>query len=64
MFLIFTIKNTFLYILGAFLSEIKPVADGANGFRYNLTPDIMQSIFKTYPAVKKKHFENVPSKLR
>jgi len=50
-------------VSGAFLSEIKPVADGANGFRYNLTPDIMQSIFKTYPAVKKKHFENVPSKL-
>ena len=32
--------------------------------RYNLTPDIIESIFKTYPAVKKKHLENVPSKLR
>ena len=50
-------------ILGSFLSEIKPQADGANGLRYNLTPDIIESIFKTYPAVKKKHFENVPSKL-
>jgi hypothetical protein len=32
--------------------------------RYNLTPDIIESIFKTYPAVKKRHIENVPSKLR
>jgi len=50
-------------VSGAFLSEIKPQADGANGFRYNLTPDIIESIFKTYPAVKKKHMENVPAKL-
>jgi len=50
-------------VSGSFLSEIKPQADGANGLRYNLTPDIIESIFKTYPAVKKKHFENVPSKL-
>ncbi len=52
------------YYIGSFLSEIKPQADGANGIRYNLTPDITESIFKTYPAVKKKHMENVPSKLR
>ena len=32
-------------------------------FRYNLTADIIQSIFKTYPAVKKKHLDNVPSKM-
>jgi len=50
-------------VSGSFLSEIKPQADGANGLRYNLTPDIIESIFKTYPAVKKKHTENVPSKL-
>eukprot|EP00088_Acartia_fossae_P015028 TRINITY_DN1813_c0_g1_i4.p1 TRINITY_DN1813_c0_g1~~TRINITY_DN1813_c0_g1_i4.p1 ORF type:complete len:547 (+),score=108.70 TRINITY_DN1813_c0_g1_i4:30-1643(+) len=50
-------------VSGSFLSEIKPQADGANGFRYNLTPDIIESIFKTYPAVKKKHMENVPNKL-
>ena len=31
--------------------------------RYNLTADIIQSIFKTYPAVKRKHLENVPSKM-
>ena len=38
-------------------------ADGANGLKYNLTNDIIQSIFKTYPAVKRKHLENVPSKM-
>jgi len=50
-------------VAGSFLAEIKPQADGANGLKYNLTPDIIESIFKTYPAVKKKHTENVPSKL-
>merc|ERR1719305_2280666 len=50
-------------VAGSFLAEIKPQADGANGLKYNLTPDIIDSIFKTYPAVKKKHIENVPSKL-
>ena len=34
-----------------------------SNFRYNLTVDIIQSIFKTYPAVKRKHSENVPSKM-
>ena len=50
-------------VSGSFLAEIKPQADGANGLKYNLTPDIIESIFKTYPAVKKKHVENVPNKL-
>ena len=50
-------------VSGSFLSDIKPQADGANGIKYNLTVDVINSIFKTYPAVKKKHFENVPSKM-
>ena len=50
-------------VSGAFLSEIKPQADGANGTKYNLTQDIIESIFKTYPAVKRKHFDHVPSKM-
>ena len=50
-------------VAGSFLGDIKPQADGANGIRYNLTVDIIQSIFKTYPAVKRKHSENVPSKM-
>lgn len=48
---------------GAFLSEIKPVTDGCNGFKYNLTTEIIECIFKAYPAVKKKHSECVPVKL-
>ena len=31
--------------------------------KYNLTPDIIESIFKTYPAVKRKHTDHVPNKL-
>jgi len=50
-------------VAGSFLAEIKPQADGANGLKYNLTPDIIESIFKTYPAVKRKHVDNVPNKL-
>lgn len=45
----------------AFLSGIKAQTDGANGIRYNITNDIIEAIFRTYPAVKKKHFENVGS---
>ncbi|XP_025087709.1 general transcription factor IIH subunit 1-like isoform X2 [Pomacea canaliculata] len=47
----------------AFLADIKPQTDGANGLKYNLTADIIESIFKTYPMVKKKHAECVPHSL-
>ena len=40
------------------------LSDGANGIKYNLTNDIIESIFKTYPAVKRKHAENVPAKMK
>lgn len=50
-------------VSGAFLSEIRPVTDGCNGFKYNLTSEIIECIFKAYPAVKKKHIENVPGKM-
>lgn len=50
-------------VSGAFLADIKPQTDGCNGLKYNLTADIIDCIFKTYPAVKKKHLENVPTKL-
>ncbi|XP_063708505.1 general transcription factor IIH subunit 1 [Culicoides brevitarsis] len=50
-------------VSGAFLADIKPQTDGCNGLKYNLTADIIDCIFKTYPAVKKKHMENVPTKL-
>ncbi|XP_058066394.1 general transcription factor IIH subunit 1 isoform X2 [Anopheles bellator] len=50
-------------VSGAFLADIKPQTDGCNGLRYNLTADIIECIFKTYPAVKRKHTEHVPAKL-
>jgi transcription initiation factor TFIIH subunit 1 len=50
-------------VSGAFLAEIRPVTDGCNGFKYNLTGEIIECIFKAYPAVKKKHTECVPVKL-
>lgn len=49
-------------VSGAFLADIKPQTDGCNGLKYNLTSDIIECIFKTYPAVKRKHIDNVPSK--
>uniref|UniRef100_A0AAG5DMG0 General transcription factor IIH subunit 1 n=1 Tax=Anopheles atroparvus TaxID=41427 RepID=A0AAG5DMG0_ANOAO len=50
-------------VSGAFLADIKPQTDGCNGLRYNLTADIIECIFKTYPAVKRKHGEHVPAKM-
>lgn len=50
-------------VSGAFLTEIRPVTDGCNGLKYNLTGEIIECIFKAYPAVKKKHIESVPLKL-
>lgn len=50
-------------VSAAFLAEIKPQADGCNGLKYNLTSDIIECIFKTYPAVKRKHRDNVPAKM-
>lgn len=50
-------------VSAAFLSEIQPQTDGCNGVKYNLTPDIIEAIFRIYPAVKKKHLENVPNNM-
>ncbi|XP_071547268.1 general transcription factor IIH subunit 1 isoform X3 [Panulirus ornatus] len=51
-------------VSGAFLADIKPQTDGNNGkVQYNLTPEIMSAVFKTYPAVKKKHAEYVPHRM-
>ena len=44
-------------------SGIQPLTDGSNGITYNLTPEVMEAIFKTYPAVRRKHFETVPSQM-
>ncbi|XP_071121444.1 general transcription factor IIH subunit 1-like [Mytilus edulis] len=50
-------------VSAAFLADIKPETDGCNGLKYNLTTDIIESIFRTYPMVKKKHLEYVPHQL-
>ncbi|XP_069479886.1 general transcription factor IIH subunit 1 [Ambystoma mexicanum] len=50
-------------ISAAFLADVRPQTDGCNGLRYNLTSDIIESIFRTYPAVKLKYDENVPHNL-
>nr|CAG4651744.1 EOG090X04EN [Triops cancriformis] len=50
-------------VSSAFLADIKPQTDGCNGLRYNLTSDLIQSIFNTYPSVRQKHLEAVPHKL-
>ncbi|XP_055304699.1 general transcription factor IIH subunit 1 [Sitodiplosis mosellana] len=50
-------------VSAAFLADIKPQTDGCNGLKYNLTADVIECIFKTYPAVKKKHIEYVPAKM-
>ncbi|PAA46101.1 hypothetical protein BOX15_Mlig005335g2 [Macrostomum lignano] len=42
-----------------FLSAIKPVSQDG-GFKYSLTADIIQAIFATYPAVRRKHAQLVP----
>lgn len=47
----------------AFLADIKPTHNGCNGIQYNITTDITEAIFRTYPAVKRKHFDYVPHKL-
>ena len=50
-------------VSASFLADVRPRADGCNGLRYNLTSDTIQSIFTTYPAVKKIYLEKVPDKM-
>ncbi|XP_078333763.1 general transcription factor IIH subunit 1-like [Crassostrea virginica] len=53
-------KSQNVGVSAAFLADIKPQTDGCNGLKYNLTADVIESIFRTYPMVKKKHAEHVP----
>lgn len=50
-------------VSAAFLVDVQPQTDGSEGLKYNLTADIIDSIFRTYPAVKRKHLENVPDRM-
>ncbi|XP_067931403.1 general transcription factor IIH subunit 1-like [Watersipora subatra] len=56
-------QNQNIGVSPSFLSEIKPTSDGSNSISYNLTSDMIDSIFRTYPQVKKKHFECVPHEM-
>ncbi|VDM41868.1 unnamed protein product [Toxocara canis] len=51
-----------LGVSGGFLSSIAQ-SEGTNGVKLNLNVDTIQSIFKTYPAVEKKHLELVPHEM-
>lgn len=55
-----TDKSQNVGVSAAFLADIKPQTDGCNGLKYNLTADVIESIFRTYPMVKKMHAEHVP----
>ncbi|KPL94030.1 general transcription factor IIH subunit 1-like protein [Sarcoptes scabiei] len=56
-------KKERIGVSSAFLADVKPQSDGQNGIHYNITSEIIEAIFQTYPAVKQKHFECVPHKL-
>lgn len=56
-------KNQTTGIAQGFMSHINPKSDGSNGLVYHISLDDIQSIFKTYPAVKQKYTQNVPHKM-
>ena len=42
-------QNQSIGVSPSFLSEIKPTSDGTNSISYNLTTDMIDSVFRTYP---------------
>ena len=50
-------------ISGGFLSSIAQAQDYGGGIRLNLTNETILSIFRTYPAVERKHLELVPHEM-
>ncbi|CAH0393714.1 unnamed protein product [Bemisia tabaci] len=58
-----TTKPQAIGVSPAFLSDIRSETDGCNGLKYKLTPDVIECIFKAYPAVHKKYMECVPMKV-
>ncbi|KAM3727756.1 General transcription factor IIH subunit [Dirofilaria immitis] len=51
-----------LGVSNGFLSNIAQ-SEGTNGVKLNLNIDTIQSIFRTYPAVERKHLELVPHEM-
>ncbi|CAF0953148.1 unnamed protein product [Brachionus calyciflorus] len=58
-----TTKSQLTGVSQGFMANICPKSDGTNGLVYNLSYDDKESILKTYPAVKLKYVQNVPSKM-
>jgi transcription initiation factor TFIIH subunit 1 len=56
-------SQTNIGVAQGFMANICPKSDGTSGLVYNITYDDIQSIFKTYPAVRLKYIQNVPSKM-
>ena len=50
-------------VAGDFLSEVKPQSDGSNSIKYNLTPEMVKIIFRTYPEIKAKFLEVCPTEM-
>ncbi|RNA32222.1 general transcription factor IIH subunit 1 [Brachionus plicatilis] len=58
-----TSKSQKTGVAQGFMANICPKSDGTNGLVYNLSYDDKESILKTYPAVKIKYNQNVPSRM-
>ncbi|CAG0883401.1 unnamed protein product [Cyprideis torosa] len=50
-------------ISAAFLADVRPQSDSGQGIQYNITPEIIEAVFRTYPSVQQKHLEYVPHKI-
>lgn len=50
-------------VSGRFLADASREIEASNGLQYTLTVDLIESIFKTYPAVERKYEELVPDRV-
>ncbi|CAF1590519.1 unnamed protein product [Rotaria sp. Silwood1] len=48
-------------VSGSFLSNIRPESGDNGGLIYKLNTDTIMSIFRTYPAIREKYEQNVPT---
>jgi len=53
--------NNSVYVL--LQADIKPKVDGCNGLRYDLTVDVIDSIFRTYPAGNVNNFASFSAQI-
>uniref|UniRef100_A0A1I7ZCS9 BSD domain-containing protein n=1 Tax=Steinernema glaseri TaxID=37863 RepID=A0A1I7ZCS9_9BILA len=56
------VKERNIGVSGAFLNSIAQT-DGINGVSLVLNPEVIDSIFKTFPAIERKHYELVPHQM-